>query len=584
MLVRSGTRGHRRRSTKKFERDSSTESAKVVVDTYQRLAALVLDTTSRSARCINELVSLQQRLVDGVQEFLGFDTSVIDEPALAIVMECSRVFQELAGSLDGGKALQRVSEGISEILAELEHLGILLGEWGEAAGEYEHYEQKVAELQRSISIPFSDKLDRNRDKLNQATSKMAAKEEIGAAELKHFSEKRSVIVRGSLIAYLRVYLQMVSKFGDCAHVAEQCAAELHPGTRSEIVALRKARELNGRVVTIDSVEPDQKRCRVVLDGTGEQKSVKIEHLMPASEVPPPEQGAEDAEEEVREEPTWCEDPSGEVLSEAPRISFGHYLNGLNIELFRAPGGGEEGLNWLPVIAARPGERILHGVCFTAAPLQPLPSEPGVLPRHYFEVMIMEAVHGGTTKTLSIGFAWPPAKPETNSAEEAFAPLDRVCALASPQERPAQCEELSADDDESLELTRDKSLRRSVSSHEEEVSTGRGLPELARDLPYAFVVGGDLTRAHLGGEDLGKVSGWRPLKDATKGSYIGCLLEQDEDLWRLSIYQQGERRCKVEAPPPAWAHGPPHGVLDIAGAVSRVQLRQGTSVLQQANQV
>lgn len=587
MLARSGTFSPSKRSAQRrlSGGKQKTSSGKQAVEIYSKLAAHVLETANRSAQCIQELLSLQKGLMTGVEEFLSFDSSLIDEPAYAIVFECAAAFESVISALSP-KPLEQVSESVQESLGELNRLSELLGVWGEAVSEQEHYEGKVGELQGKLFAGLGDKLDRNRDKLNQAKQSVDGFKQEGEAELNHFSEKRTVIVRGTLISYLRVYLQMVTNFGGlCKPVADQCAAELLPGARVEIIALRKARDLNGLTATIECVDPaDTRRCRVVLDSTGEQKSVKIEHLLPIVEefrlaMTPEADGsadptaeveveaeaeiadgkaeAEQEEEEKPEEPRWEYDPSGEPLSEEPRITFGHPLTGNNITLFKTPGSGEEGVDWLPVIASRPTS-ILNGVCLTHSPLQPMPPEAGQLLRHYFEVTILDAANSGTTRTLYLGFAWPA---EDCSEDD----LGASAASAA-----------SADGEATAKLRRS-----STTSHQDAVVAGRALPESSRELPCAFVIGGDLTRAYLGGVDLGKVSGWRPLKDAATGSRIGCLLEQDAERWRLSIYQDGTRRCKVEATPPPWASGPPHGLVDVCGGVRRVQLRQGRSVLEEA---
>mmetsp|Transcript_12674 Transcript_12674/g.32860 ORF Transcript_12674/g.32860 Transcript_12674/m.32860 type:complete len:184 (+) Transcript_12674:1-552(+) len=98
---------------------------------------------------------------------------------------------------------------------------------------------------------------------------------------------------------------------------------------------------------------------------------------------------------------------------------------------------------------------------------------------------------------------------------------------------------------------------------------------------AFVVGGDLPRAHLGGRELRKITGWRPMLDTEVGSVVGVMLERleaKEDglcLHRLTVVQNGARRCSVEAEiPQAWREAcSVHGVVDVCGTVQCVELRQ-----------
>merc|ERR1712060_377980 len=92
---------------------------------------------------------------------------------------------------------------------------------------------------------------------------------------------------------------------------------------------------------------------------------------------------------------------------------------------------------------------------------------------------------------------------------------------------------------------------------------------------AFVVGGDLPKAHLGGREIGKVTGWRPLRDVVAGSRVGALLEQTSSEISLTVYQDGALRSSTKASlPQGWGQAAVHGVVDVCGHVRRVEIKQG----------
>eukprot|EP00927_Polykrikos_kofoidii_P049606 TRINITY_DN43644_c0_g1_i1.p1 TRINITY_DN43644_c0_g1~~TRINITY_DN43644_c0_g1_i1.p1 ORF type:complete len:805 (-),score=128.97 TRINITY_DN43644_c0_g1_i1:111-2432(-) len=214
--------------------------------------------------------------------------------------------------------------------------------------------------------------------------------------------------------------------------------------------------------------------------------------------------------------------------------------GRNVTLQQPDGASSEAL---PTIAMR-STGLVDGVALTARPLTTVCEQPSVADepggpcrgRYYFEAVV-QAVSGkkrGTTRTLSIGFAWP--------------------------------------------------LARSVS--DTSVDTGGvkvRLPEMANQMKCAFVVGGDLPRVFLAGRPVKSVTGWRPLFDTVAGVSLGALLEADvspggnadDGVLRLMIFQDGVLRCTTEAAAPAdWLEVPPHGVVDVCGNVLGIELRQG----------
>uniref|UniRef100_A0A7S1R742 Uncharacterized protein n=1 Tax=Alexandrium catenella TaxID=2925 RepID=A0A7S1R742_ALECA len=151
---------------------------------------------------------------------------------------------------------------------------------------------------------------------------------------------------------------------------------------------------------------------------------------------------------------------------------------------------------------------------------------------------------GTTRTLSLGFAWP-GQPQNAPAPTVQEAISGCCTASatSPQ-----------------------------------VTSAR-LPEMARSLPRSFVVGGDLPRVYLGGKEFSRISsGWRPLFDVCTGSVLGALLQVQSSTAKLTILQDGVCRCtvEVELPDDRWAASP-HGAVDVCGTVQCVALRQGVEI-------
>jgi len=182
---------------------------------------------------------------------------------------------------------------------------------------------------------------------------------------------------------------------------------------------------------------------------------------------------------------------------------------------KVPYGAQPGE--LPSVVVRKSG-LVNGLALTAAPLAPISSQSAPQ-RYYFEVEVLRTSEKprGTTRTVSIGFAWSDA-------------------------------------------------------------AGFGyLPEQANQLRRALVAGGDLPRAHLDGSEVKKLSGWRPLVDVGEGAVLGAMLEVEAELLRLVIFQDGKQRCSVEVAHTLSWPGEPHGVVDVCGTVQQVALRQGSAL-------
>lgn len=176
-------------------------------------------------------------------------------------------------------------------------------------------------------------------------------------------------------------------------------------------------------------------------------------------------------------------------------------------------------------------------------------------RRYFEFEVADISDQKSMKALSVGYVWPtPSVSSTN--------------LRQPSPTPAA----SADDRKS------ESGRSGSSQH---ASVWGRLPEEVIQLPRSLLVGGGRTKAHLAGEELCSISGWRPATDVLAGSVIGVLLEEQSngeacDTACIVVFQNGLRRCSTTATIPLeWSvSAAPHGVVDINGTIRRVELRQG----------
>ena len=158
-------------------------------------------------------------------------------------------------------------------------------------------------------------------------------------------------------------------------------------------------------------------------------------------------------------------------------------------------------------------------------------------RYFFQVKVEALAEKRSNKTLALGFVWP---------------LPHALLL---------------DSDEAPQMRR-------RASHW--TSDGH-MPELAYQLPRSFVVGGDPPKAYMGGKELAKIT-WRPLLECTVGTVLGLVLDVGPSTLSLTVYQDGEEKCKVEGPlNEDWrwpSLGAPNGVVDVCGAVSSISLCQG----------
>jgi len=106
-----------------------------------------------------------------------------------------------------------------------------------------------------------------------------------------------------------------------------------------------------------------------------------------------------------------------------------------------------------------------------------------------------------------------------------------------------------------------------------------LAERATDLGSgSFLIGYDLPKLYVNGESASKVSGWRPLKELSRGDRVGVLLRQSGGSPELTVYVNGARKVSVSVPGAAEALASRTGselwgVVDVHGAVRSVRLRR-----------
>mmetsp|Transcript_19695 Transcript_19695/g.59933 ORF Transcript_19695/g.59933 Transcript_19695/m.59933 type:complete len:660 (+) Transcript_19695:3-1982(+) len=573
-----------------------------IVQPLSRLVSLARDTAEQAGACLERFRVLQGSLARGVQDFLVVDADGLDEPAMGLVRTCLAVFQECDPLLrdDGLRALSAACDHVAQ---DCEHIADLLRSRDEAYSELRHYEDKVAMLRRqsggqasggsssgedssgellletaasdpSLGTWQSSRLARNLDKLSHAKAAVVSQQCGWEAELQAFKARRTVHTRAVLLGLLRTYLRLLADWGRRASEAvASFDEELRPGTAVKVVGLPGVGQAgdDGFAATVEAREEATGRCVVSLRD-GLRTAVRPESLCPlpragisvepacgsciagcVAEVrcggldgPVSEALVGGVHAEVLTSAAWgarirvppaaaAGPKSVEVrtakwrqrvaVSEAAfryyePVTFGPC--GKNVELATSSASSQPPTGEAMRDVATRTSGLLDGVVLTAEPLPAVPAEGSPHGcQYYFEVEVLDAAQRctGTTRTVSLGFAW-----------------------SAPGEAAARP------------------------------------PEMARQLPRSFVVGGDLPRAYLSGRELCKVLGWRPLFDVAGGSVIGALLQVRAGSARLTVVQDGACRCSAEAelPEGRW-EGAPHGVVDVCGTVQRVALRQGAEV-------
>eukprot|EP00929_Paragymnodinium_shiwhaense_P017321 TRINITY_DN12643_c0_g1_i10.p1 TRINITY_DN12643_c0_g1~~TRINITY_DN12643_c0_g1_i10.p1 ORF type:complete len:557 (+),score=136.87 TRINITY_DN12643_c0_g1_i10:709-2379(+) len=522
---------------------------------HQSLAGCVLRVAKRTSHCFRELASLQHELTRGLEVFLGLSDGFADENLLVLIQQCAEFVEASKDALStqGLDSLQLVCE---DLLQEYKGLSTKMEAQEQALAEKQHYEGKVAGLQEAGS---SDKvLVRNQDKLKVAEETFRGCDQDCHGEFERFESLRDLHVRATIVSYARLSTRALKMLGVAAEpLAAAFASELYDGARVQLFGLQKARDLNGRDGVIETIEPQARRCMVRL-GDGELKSVQVDHVhrRPSSSETDSAfhtdiSGSVEADEPALDGAAGCSEtpvglePPAAAVPEA-LIGFGHCGNNMLLETPAAADNAHEGAavaSRLPTIARRT-KGVLHGVVMTESALrcQPMPHRCAF--RYYYQIKVLEAVSKGTSRTLSLGFVWPrPGEYSGCSPAAASEVASSIASCPSP-------------------------LRQ-----RQVVSTRSSLPENARDLGNAIVVGDGVCKLHCGGKEVQKISAWHPLRDVSAGASLGCLLDQCDDVTKLSIYQDGRRVFCVDIPTPYWSMDAPHAVVDVCGAVKSVELEQ-----------
>jgi len=525
--LRSEHRAHRR----SLPSGISLSALEASIAPQRNLASAVGEMAQQLTHCFETLRTSQRKLMHGVEGYLGFDAVGVDQSAMALVAACAGVF-ETYDTLLSKHGLQDVRTACEGVLKECDRMTHLLQSRDEANAESQHYEEKVLGLMRSHSMLAADdeRLTRNHEKRMRAGVIAEQRRHACEAELRAFAERGFVQTRSTLHALLHIYVRLLADLGRHASaVVDAFNSEFQAGVSVELVGLRKAPELNGLVGIVEGLEEQAGRYTVSLPD-GSKRALRPENMMPVNahgsgglgEEPTPSQKGAVSPVASDAHTAWCgtPDPSPPAPRSPAPTSLGPAVG------FGAAGYNIELSAAADALASQPPSvawrrtGLVNGITLTAAPLSPLGCGglAGV-ERYYLEAEVLEVAEKRSGRTMALGFAWP--------------------------------------------------------------LPGGHLPETAAALPRAFVVGGDLPRAHLGGRDLGKVSGWRPVLDVAAGTRLGWLLEADAGALRLSVLQDGTCRCVVEAARPEGWFGPPHGVVDVCGTVRRVQLRQGAPPLPSA---
>jgi len=595
----AGVRGReprwRRRAAASAEGTGEVERE---VEPLKRLVALVRDTVQQILCCMDKFRSLQNSLASGIQDFLVMDAAGLDEPSLALVRLCLTLFHDSEPLLKA-EGLRGVFAACEEVADDCEHVRLLLRRREEAYRELRHYEDKVAWLEQAAlpqernhlgghancddeaveqmlvqsgALRPGCRLLRNREKFGRARSAVEDNHREWEAELTEFRKRRTAHAKNMLLGLFREYLKQLADWGQEARVAaEDFNQELQSSFESDSVAFANE-ATDGDCVAGEGSPQGLTRLRRGWSAFSVSSRGQPENLSPvkmAEITLDPPLGPCTGDYEVEVCSSGFDTPISEVLvgglpahvveascrSARVRIppsltpgplrvevraqrwqqrvattetAFRCYAPvafgacGKNIELSTGQ-EAEAGAKAVPAIATRVSG-LLDGVVLTREPLASIqaPAQPQNELRYYFEVTVLEAAQRctGTTRTVSLGFAWW---------------LDGAAHAR--------------------------------------------VPEMARQLPRSMVIGGDLPRAYVAGREHSKVSGWRPLFEVSAGTVLGALLQVQANKAKLTILQDGARRCHSEAEIPedsSWGAAP-HGVVDVCGTVQRVVLKQGAEV-------
>jgi len=585
-------------------------TAKASVEVQKALALAVQEAAKKLSNCLLEMRLMQETLMHKVQDFLSRDGGVaaIDASSLALLQDAATFFQ-INDSLLTGAPLVQVVEGCTRTLEECDKLIANMEKRATARKDFDHYRAKVGSLETQKAA--QDKLQRNHKKYDVATEGLNALVKECEQQTTSFMAKRSVFTRATLHKFLRSYAAILGAVGtEAAAVAGKYAEELRPGKNALVSGLQRSKEMNGTVVTIETqADHNTADLYVVCTRSGDRKSVREEHLRPATE--------EDVQRRVKEEdfktaesvsPSSADFDSGREGMPTP--------TGLQLRPSAAPRlGGIEVEVDCPDLLGGVSEVVIGGVKAEILEVSGRTAKVRVQPStdigakdvevraHGYERYVSsakaafhfyDAIHFGKCgRNIELSDGPQGAKIIAQRKEgllhgivltqSALEPLPPEAATSSSSKSscsgPQYYYEIDVREPH-LPSTRSRTIllgfawARNPASATAEPDFGI-LPEVSSEMPRTLVVGGDLPKVFLDGKEVAKVPGWRPVKDVVPGTMLGLQLAPvGNHVWQLSIFQDADLRCTINVTlPESWTEAPPHALIDVCGAVKCVKLRQ-----------
>ncbi|CAK0792445.1 unnamed protein product [Prorocentrum cordatum] len=539
-------------------RPVTASSFQLDVEPHRKLVSAVQDAARKMAESYEGLNLAQMGLMQAVQEYLAFDISSdsMDASAMMLVTACASFF---AGCQDALRASQLADIRLmcDCVASECDEVAQLVRGNEEATAELQHYEEKLA----TITPSERDKLARNVEKRDRAREVARDRQQACQDAMGVFAQRRTTHVRQTLHALLGAGARLAASWGRAAEAASgQFEQELEQARgpaagaadSSGAAAAAPPAEDGCAAVRVRPAFGACEGCEAEVAAAGLGAPIaevlvggaRAEILGPCGgggvrvRLPPGRAGAPLAVEARAAGWERLVASAQDAFRYCESVAFGACSS--NVQLASEEGAAEACRS----VASRVSG-LVNGVALTAAPLPELGEDVGVPAGwrgYYFEVEVTQVSEKRTGRTVALGFAWP---------LQASWPQDPADVGPTPSASSSK-----------------------VAASAWELS-GR-LPENASAMTRAFVAGGDLPKAFLGGRELGKLSGWRPVLDVGAGAVLGALLEVGPGALRLTVFQDAVRRCSTEAAlPPGWS-GAPHGVVDVCGSVQGVRLRQGAA--------
>eukprot|EP00434_Breviolum_minutum_P015782 symbB.v1.2.013904.t1/scaffold935.1/size150374/1 len=232
---------------------------------------------------LGQMAACQQQLMHGLQEYLGLDVSGVDVAAMALVQECANVIESFERTVREA-AFPEMQKACEEVVLECDNLLDLRRERDTALSERQHYEEKLEDLHNASRGAMTEQICRNLEKLDRAKITLESQERKLNTALRVFMYRRPVHFRQMFLAFFRKYLGFFTHMAKHSEKAlELIKADLHVGSKAQIVGLQRAIELNGLQVLVLEEEEGGRRLKVQLPD-GDEKSVRTENLCPLDPV------------------------------------------------------------------------------------------------------------------------------------------------------------------------------------------------------------------------------------------------------------------------------------------------------------